>query len=147
MPPLSHLTSSTPTKSNLYFANSLAAAVSEPALYRLQTFQVPILIFHCLGCTKLSVQVWGCLWIFHKKICFYGEESLASPPTARLEDHSVSAVRSCLFNIFAATSILEDVPPSTAWRSAMPWWQGPTYHGYICPYSIKYHQHIHAFIV
>ena len=41
MPPLPHLTSSTPTKSNLYLANSLPAAVSEPALYRLLTFQVP----------------------------------------------------------------------------------------------------------
>ena len=30
-----------PTKSNLYLANSLAAAVSEPALYRLLTFHVP----------------------------------------------------------------------------------------------------------
>ena len=29
------------TKTNLYLANSLAAAVSEPALYRLLTFQVP----------------------------------------------------------------------------------------------------------
>ena len=30
-----------PTKSNLYLANSLATAVSEPALYRLLTFHVP----------------------------------------------------------------------------------------------------------
>ena len=40
MPPLSHLTSCTPTKSNLYLANSLPLAVSEPALYRLLTFHV-----------------------------------------------------------------------------------------------------------
>ena len=38
---MSHLTSCTSTKSNLYLANSLAAAVSEPALYRLLTFHVP----------------------------------------------------------------------------------------------------------
>jgi len=31
-----------PTKSNLYLANSLAAAISDPVLYRLLTFQVPI---------------------------------------------------------------------------------------------------------
>ena len=31
---LSHLTSCTPTKSNFYLANTLGAAVSEPALYR-----------------------------------------------------------------------------------------------------------------
>ena len=41
MPSLPHLISCTPTKSNLYLANSLAAAVSEPALYRLPTFHVP----------------------------------------------------------------------------------------------------------
>ena len=29
-------------------------------------------------------------------------------------------------------SILEAVPPSTTWGRAMPWWQGPTYHGDIC---------------
>ena len=33
--PLSHLTTYTSTTSNLYLANSLAAALSEPALYRL----------------------------------------------------------------------------------------------------------------
>jgi hypothetical protein len=31
----------TPTKCHLYLANSLAAVVREPALYRLLTFQVP----------------------------------------------------------------------------------------------------------
>jgi len=41
---LSHLTSCTPTKSNLHLANSLAAAVSEPALYTVPTFQVPNLM-------------------------------------------------------------------------------------------------------
>jgi hypothetical protein len=40
-PPLSHLTSCTPTKSNLYLANSQATAVIAPALYRLLTFHVP----------------------------------------------------------------------------------------------------------
>jgi len=39
MPPLSHPTSCTPTTSNLYLANSLAATISKPALYRLLTFQ------------------------------------------------------------------------------------------------------------
>jgi len=59
--PLSHLTSCTPTKYNLYLANSLVAAVSEPVLYRLQTFQVPnrMSLFYCLDRTKISVQVRG----------------------------------------------------------------------------------------
>ena len=57
-PPLSQLTSCTPYRYISYLANSLAAAESEPALYRFLTFHVPNLmpIFHCLGCTKGSVQ-------------------------------------------------------------------------------------------
>jgi len=50
VPSLSHLTSCTPTKSNLYLANSLAAAAaSVPALYRAPNVpstksQVPFLL-------------------------------------------------------------------------------------------------------
>jgi hypothetical protein len=37
--------------------------------------------------------------------CFFlhGEELLAPRPTPKLENHPLSAVRGCLFNIFAAT--------------------------------------------
>jgi hypothetical protein len=51
MPPLYQLTTYTPTKSNLYLDNYLAAAVHEPALYKLLTFHVPnpMSLFHCLG--------------------------------------------------------------------------------------------------
>ena len=34
---------------------------------------------------------------------FYSEELLAYRPTPKLEDHPLSAVRDCLFNIFSAT--------------------------------------------
>jgi hypothetical protein len=34
---------------------------------------------------------------------FYGEELLAPRPNTKLEDHLLSAVRDCLFNIFAVT--------------------------------------------
>jgi len=63
LPPLSHLTSCTSTKSNLYLANSLAAAVSEPALYRLLTFQVLNLmsLFRRLDRARVPVQVRGFL--------------------------------------------------------------------------------------
>jgi hypothetical protein len=40
---------------------------------------------------------------FVTKIRFHGEELLATRPTPKLEDHPLSAVRDCLFNIFAAT--------------------------------------------
>jgi len=34
---------------------------------------------------------------------FHGEALLAPRPTPKLEDHALSAVRDCLFNLFAAT--------------------------------------------
>jgi hypothetical protein len=105
VPSLSHLTSCTPTKSNLYLANSLAAAISEPALYRLLTFQVPYFmsLFCFLGHTKVSVYVRGFVCeYFVTTIRFYSEELLVPRPTPKLEDQSLSAVRGCLLNIFAA---------------------------------------------
>jgi len=47
-------TSCTPTKSNLYFANSLAAVVREPDLYMLLTFHVLMSLLHCLVPVPLS---------------------------------------------------------------------------------------------
>ena len=41
-------------------------------------------------------------------IRFYGEELLAPRLTHKLEDHSLSAARDCLFNIFAATLHIGD---------------------------------------
>ena len=40
----------------------------------------------------------------------YGEELLASRPTFKPDDHPLSAVRDCLFNIFAATLHIGDRP-------------------------------------
>jgi hypothetical protein len=45
----------------------------------------------------------GFLWYFVTWFIFYGEELLAPRPTPKLEDHPLSAVRDCLFKIFAAT--------------------------------------------
>jgi hypothetical protein len=56
-PPVSHLTSCTPTKSNLYIVNYLATLVSEPDI---QAPYIPYTKshdnFHCLGCPKGLVQ-------------------------------------------------------------------------------------------
>jgi hypothetical protein len=41
--------------------------------------------------------------VFRNVVIFYGEELLAPRPTPKLEDHPLSAVRNCLFNVFAAT--------------------------------------------
>jgi hypothetical protein len=61
-----------------------------------------ISVFHCFVCTEGSH--WfrgffecGVTWFF------YGKEPLALRPTPKPVDHLLSAVRDCLFNIFAAT--------------------------------------------
>jgi hypothetical protein len=101
--PLSLITSCTPTKSNLYLANSLASAVSDSDPYRLLTFHVPNLrsLSRCVDRTNVSVQVRStCL--FRNYESFYGKELLTPRPTPNLEDHTLSAVRDCLYNTFAA---------------------------------------------
>jgi hypothetical protein len=78
--------------------------------YKLLTFHVPNLmsIFLRLGCSfKESVCV-----AFLDEFVFYGEGLLAPHPTSKLEDHPLSFVRGCLFNIFAAN------PQS--WRPSLP---------------------------
>ena len=42
-------------------------------------------------------------WTIRNRIRFDGEELLAPRPTPKLEDYPLSAVRDCLFNLFAAT--------------------------------------------
>jgi hypothetical protein len=116
VPPPSRLTSCTPTESNLYFEISSDIALSEPVLYILLTFQVPnlISIFFRLGrFSKESVQVRGFLWSFVTSLFFYDKELLAPRPTTKLEDHTLSAVRDYLFNIFAAAlQKWRESPPS-----------------------------------
>jgi hypothetical protein len=82
-------------------------------------------LFH-LGClTKESIQVRGFLWSLITSLFFYREELLAPRPTPKLKDHPLSAVRDCLFNIFAVTlHIWRPSPPSSTWRHGMQWWQG-----------------------
>jgi len=52
-------------------------------------------------------------------IHLYGEELLASRPAPKLEDHPVSSVRDCLFNISVATLHMEAVTPFAPWGCAM----------------------------
>ena len=95
MPPFSHLTSWTPTKSNLQFPNSLAT----------YTFNVPNLmsLFHCLGRTKGSGQAQGTCICFITRTVLYSEEFLVPCLTPMLEDHHLLAVCKSLFNKFAFT--------------------------------------------
>jgi hypothetical protein len=65
-------------------------------------------------------QVRGFLWSF-----VTSGEMLAPRWTPKLEGHPLSAVRDCLFNIFAATlHTWRAPPPSATWERAMLWWQG-----------------------
>ena len=52
---------------------------------------------------NISPGPWLTLWLFRNMMRFYSEELLAPRPTPKLEDHLLSAVRNCLFHIFAAT--------------------------------------------
>ena len=127
MPHLSHLTSCTPTKSNLYLANSLAAIVSEPDLYWPLKFQVLNFtsIFHCLILTKVR-DTCSCFVtkpVFTVRNC----QHLAQLPNRRTTSYRLSTTSYLIH--FHLPSILETVPPSATWGLAMPWLQGPTYHG------------------
>jgi hypothetical protein len=87
----------------------------------LRKFQVPNLIYMFLGrLSKESIQVRGFLWSY-----FLWWRIVSPTPNPKLEDHHLSAVRDCLFNIFAATlHNWRASPPSATWGCAMPWWQG-----------------------
>jgi hypothetical protein len=97
MTPLSHLTSCTPSKSNLYFATS-------PATYMKLT---------CIPCTKSQVPFpmlrlyqrissWPRhMYPFHNKASILWV-ILALHPNLKLEEHTLSVVPDCLFKIFTA---------------------------------------------
>jgi hypothetical protein len=57
VPPLSHLTSCTPIKSNFHFNISSATVLSKPALYRLLTFHVPNLMSIPLSLISILAEV------------------------------------------------------------------------------------------
>jgi hypothetical protein len=132
VPTYSHLSSCTPTKCNVYLANSLATAASDPNLYRFLTFPVPKLLslFHCL-CRKYQRISPGPRQMnpFRNKTRFYCEDLLAFRPTPKLEEHPLCAVRDCFAIYSQLTSILEAVSPSTIRGCFKLWSQGPTYNG------------------
>jgi len=47
-------------------------------------------------------------FMFRDKASFYGEELSTPRPTPQLEDHPLSAVRDCVFSLFAATFHIGD---------------------------------------
>jgi len=96
-------------------------------------FQVSdaVTLFRCFGCTNGSLQVrnfvkcFVTLWFVTVKICF------VSRPTPELEDHPLSPVRYCLFNIFAATLHTGGRSYTRKLRTLHAVASG-THHGYLC---------------
>jgi len=76
------------------------------------TFYVPNLMFllHYRMYQIISPGPWH-MYPSRNKAILYGEELLALHPTSKRKDHPFSAVRECLFNIFAAPPTLEADPP------------------------------------
>ena len=55
------------------------------------------------SCQSINPSARPTLWLFRNTIHFYCDDLLASRPTPKLEDHSLSAVCASLSNIFPAT--------------------------------------------
>jgi hypothetical protein len=98
-----------PSILNTLFANTLSLCssliVSDQVSHPYKTIgkitHVPLSLLRSYQ--SISPGPWLCLWIFRNKIQFNREELSAPWPTPKLEDHPLSAVRDCVFNIFAAT--------------------------------------------
>ena len=118
---LSHLTC-TPTKSNLYLASSLVAAVNElvhaPNISSTKP-HVPFLLLRLYQNISPGPRLRQ--YIFRNIIRFNREELLAPRSTPKLEDHPLSAARDCLFNIFAATLHTGPFSHPQQQGRAMPW--------------------------
>jgi hypothetical protein len=130
MTPLSYLTSCTPTKSNLYLTNSMAAAISEPALYRLQAFSVPNPCFVACFVPKHQSKSKASFHDSHQSK-FFRWGFVNTPPIPQAgRQLLVSCPWLLAYSIHLQLPfILESVHPSATWGPAMPRGQGPTYHG------------------
>jgi hypothetical protein len=69
------------------------------------------------------------IYLFRNVASFYGKELLAPRPTPKLEDYALSAVRDCLFNIFAATLHIRGRSSIRILSTRHAVVTGPTYHG------------------
>ena len=85
-------------KANRFSASQIPRILWNPKFhYRFQKFPPSVPIQSISAGPRLTLQ------LFRNTIRFYGEKLLAPRPTPKLEDHPLSAVRDCLFEIFATT--------------------------------------------
>ena len=109
-PPFSHLTSCTPTKSNLYLANSLAAAVSVPNILHTKS-HVPFSFFRLYQSINPGPRH---VFMFCIKASFYGAERSKPCPTPSWST-TARRLSTTAYSIYLQLpSILEAVPPSLA---------------------------------
>ena len=87
-----------------------------------------------LGRTEGSVWFQGIVWYFVIWLVFlrWGVVSTSPNPQAG-GPPLVGCPRLLIQYIRGYPPYLEAVPPSATWGRAMPWWQGPTYHGHERP--------------
>ena len=91
-------------------ASWFAASQEIPAFYGTQRFITAFTSFCHPSLSWASPVQSGLKFCLYSKHCacfltwmFYREGLLAPRPTPKLEDHALSAVHDCLFNLFAAT--------------------------------------------
>jgi hypothetical protein len=82
--------------------------------------------FSVLGSFCQTIRPGPRLWdVFRNRLEFLRWGGGVIPrPTPKLEDHPLSAVRDCLFSIFAATLHIWRPSPPATWGRPIPWWQG-----------------------
>ena len=68
-------------------------------------------------------------FMFRNIIRFYGEELLAPRPAPKLDDHPLSAIRNCVFNIFSSTFYIGGFSFIRNLRRRHAVVTGPTYNG------------------
>ena len=88
---------------SLSWASSIQSAPPHPTSWRSPCTKSLVLFPLLRSYQSISPSTRLSLWTVRNRIRFYGEELLATCPTPKLEDHLLSAVRDCLFNIFAST--------------------------------------------
>ena len=91
--------------SNVWYT---AAASWKTSIYRILRWFIPIshVPFPLLWSYQRISLGWRHMYRLRVYASFYGEDLLVPRPTSKLEDHTLSAVRDCFFDIFAATHVI-----------------------------------------
>ena len=102
--------------------------VHTPTSHFLKT-HINIILFHCLGRTKVPIHGRGLFELFIKWYFFTVRscQHLVQPSSWRTIPCRLSATAYSVYSQLPST--LEAASPTANWGRAMPWWQGSIYHG------------------